>query len=85
MAKSTVEILDTRFRLCMKEGRSNPKSKYDIVELTKDQKTNIIEYMRCSGKTVTEEELDLCFKSFRKQYWKSHRLPPRTMDYDQMG
>jgi hypothetical protein len=78
--KTTVEILDKRFRLAMKDGRIDPKKKHDILELTLDQKKNIMEYMRCSGKSVTEEEIDLCFKSFRKQYWKKHVLPPRTKE-----
>lgn len=68
--KSTVDLLDNQFRLAMKDGRYDPKKKYDIIELTFEQKKNIMEYMRFSGKSVAEQELDLCFKSFRKQYWK---------------
>lgn len=78
--KSTVEILDQRFRLAMKDGRIDPKTKYDIIELTVDQKNVIMEYLKNCGKSVTNQEIELCFKSFMKEYWKRHRLPPRTKE-----
>lgn len=71
---STVELLELHFKDLM--ARSI-KGGIGLIDLTDKQVRSVISSMKTGGVIVTAEEVRLCFKSFRRQWYKDHVTAPR--------